>query len=68
MSRRNTFIVSGLAAAAVALIPGSVAAPGAAADRPHWVAAWGASPVVGTTIPFNSCPAGAGSPTRPSAT
>jgi lysophospholipase L1-like esterase len=64
MSRRSAFIVSGLAAAAVALMPGSGAAPGAAAGaaagRHHWVAAWGASPVVGTAIPFNSCPGGAG--------
>ncbi|MEN3306298.1 MAG: hypothetical protein V7603_2500 [Micromonosporaceae bacterium] len=29
-------------------------------DGQRWVAAWGASPVVGVKIPFSTCPAGAG--------
>jgi lysophospholipase L1-like esterase len=60
MSRRNALVLATLAAVAVTLVPGSTGTRGVAAGRHHWVAAWGASPVVGTAIPGNSCPAGAG--------
>jgi lysophospholipase L1-like esterase len=36
------------------------APPQAPAASQDWVTAWGASPVIGTAIPGNSCPAGAG--------
>lgn len=60
MPRRRGLVAAGVAAAAIVLVPGSVTTPGTAVGRAHWVAAWGASSVVGTPIPFNSCPAGAG--------
>jgi lysophospholipase L1-like esterase len=34
--------------------------PAASGSGQRWVAAWAASPVIGTPIPFSSCPAGAG--------
>jgi lysophospholipase L1-like esterase len=36
------------------------AAKDGGSEGPRWVTAWGASPVVGVPIPFNSCPGGAG--------
>jgi lysophospholipase L1-like esterase len=39
---------------------GSVAAPGSGVFGQRWTASWGPSPVVGSDIPGNSCPAGQG--------
>jgi lysophospholipase L1-like esterase len=45
------------------LLIGSLALVSPAADaagKPRWVAAWAASPVVGSVIPWSDCPAGTG--------
>ncbi|MEV6607983.1 SGNH/GDSL hydrolase family protein [Kutzneria sp. NPDC051319] len=51
----NRTLAALLAAAGLAL-----AAPGTATAATAWVAGWSVSPVVGSTIPGNTCPAGAG--------
>jgi hypothetical protein len=46
---------------AVALVTGSASGPATARDRGTWAAAWGASPVVGSPIPWSpACQAGTG--------
>lgn len=50
----------GLAVVLSLLLLTSLAPPSAGADRSPWVAAWAASPVVGSVIPWSDCPAGTG--------
>ncbi|MFD7655956.1 SGNH/GDSL hydrolase family protein [Actinosynnema sp. NPDC059797] len=50
----------GKLAVVAALVATAAAQPPAAARGRDWVAAWAASPVVGSEIPWSSCPAGGG--------
>ncbi|MGM1058338.1 SGNH/GDSL hydrolase family protein [Saccharothrix sp. Mg75] len=52
---RGTLAVVAALVATTALQPAAVAHGG-----PHWVAGWAASPVVGSEIPWSTCPAGRG--------
>jgi lysophospholipase L1-like esterase len=69
VSRRPVIRVGGRRALGLAVLAASglagtllVAggAPAAGAATPQWVATWGASSVVGSAIPGNTCPAGSG--------
>jgi lysophospholipase L1-like esterase len=50
----------GLAVVLSLLLLTSLAPPPAGAEGSPWVAAWSASPVVGSVIPWSDCPAGTG--------
>lgn len=52
-------VLAVVAVVASSLASGSGDAPATAAGK-RWVAAWAASPVEGSTIPWSDCPAGEG--------
>ncbi|MEJ3747704.1 SGNH/GDSL hydrolase family protein [Actinomycetes bacterium KLBMP 9797] len=55
--------IAATAAVVLASFAASASAPATTVDRhapAHWVAGWTASPVVGSPVPWNDCPAGAG--------
>ena len=56
----TTLAAVGLAVAAVGPASSAAADGSARSAAQRWVAGWAASPVIGTVIPFSSCPAGAG--------
>jgi lysophospholipase L1-like esterase len=63
VSRRKVTTLSAVLLAMAGLGPAASAAtsgPAASSSGQRWVAAWAASPVIGSVIPFEDCPAGAG--------
>jgi lysophospholipase L1-like esterase len=59
---RTTALLAVLLATLTAVIASAPAGRSAASDPPpaRWTTAWGASPVIGVTNPYENCPAGTG--------